>query len=280
VFRFSTPVPPRLSVDLRAGTVAIATAETTETTVELVALDDSRATREAVDSARVEQHGDDVVVHVPERSGVLLGRGPNVAVRVAAPDGSALRVKTGSADLTARGRHGTTAVDTGSGDIDLGTVNDSARVNTGSGDVRIEHVEGDVRIKTGSGDVVLGTVVGEASFTSGSGDLDLVVGGRALVVKTGSGNVSIGTAPADLRITTASGDTRIDAVDGGEVRVKAASGDVQAGIRAGTAAWLDVHTVSGRVASGLDATTEPAVTDRRVRLQLSTVSGDIELTRV
>lgn len=280
MFRFTTPVPPRLSIELRAGTVAVATSETAETTVELVALDDSRATRDAIDAAVVEQHGDDVVVHVPERLGSFVGRGPNLNVRVAAPDEAALRVRTGSADVSARGRYGTTAVDTGSGDIEVGTVTDSARVNTGSGDVRIERVDGDVRIKTGSGAVVLGTVVGEASFTSGSGDLELVAGGRALVVKTGSGNVSIGTAPADLRITTASGDTRIDAVDEGAVRVRAASGDVQAGIRSGTAAWLDVHTVSGRVASGLDAATEPATTERRVRLQLSTVSGDIELTRV
>ena len=157
---------------------------------------------------------------------------------------------------------------------------DSLRVNSGSGDVNVERVEKDAAVKTGSGDVVLGTVGGEASFSSGSGDLDLVTGGRALVAKTGSGNVRIGTAPADLRITTASGDTRIDAVDAGEVRVKAASGDVVAGVRAGTAAWLDVRTVSGRVRSGLDATTEPLSSDRQVRLQLSTVSGDIELTRV
>ena len=94
---------------------------------------------------------------------------------------------------------------------------------------------------------MLGTVAGEVSFTSGSGDLELVAGGRALVAKTGSGNITIGTAPADVRVTTASGDIRIDAVDAGEIRVKAASGDVQAGVRAGTAAWLDVHTVSGRV---------------------------------
>jgi len=61
---------------------------------------------------------------------------------------------------------------------------------------------------------------------------------------------------------------------------KAASGDIHAGVRQGTAAWLDVHTVSGRVASSLDATSAPADDDRTVRLHLSTVSGDIDLARV
>ena len=65
-----------------------------------------------------------------------------------------------------------------------------------------------------------------------------------------------------------------------EVKAKAASGDIHAGVRQGTAAWLDVHTVSGRVASSLDAASAPADDDRTVRLHLSTVSGDIALARV
>ena len=280
MFRFSTPVPPRLSIETRAGTVEVETADTDETTVELVALNDAKVTHDAIAAATVEQRGDAVIVHLPERFGSFLGRGPSVAVRVAAPHESGLRVKTGSADLTARGTFTTTSIDTGSGDVEVGVVVDSLQVNSGSGDVNVERVDGDAAVRTGSGDVVLGTVGGEASFSSGSGDLDLVAGGRALVVKTGSGNVRVGTAPADLRITTASGRTRIDTVDHGEVRVKASSGDVQAGIRAGTAALLDVRTISGRVRSALDAAAEPASSDRQVRLQLSTVSGDIELTRV
>lgn len=280
MFRFTTPVPPRLSVELRAGTVTVETADVTETTVELIALNDSKTTQEAIEAATVDQRGDAITVHLPARHGSFIGRGPQVAVRVAAPDESGLRVKTGSADVIARGRYTTTAIDTGSGDIDVGVVADSLRVNTGSGDVNVERVDKDVTVKTGSGDVVLGTIVGEASFTSGSGDLDLVAGGQALVAKTGSGNIRVGTAPSDLRITTASGTTRIDRVDEGEVRVKAASGDVHAGIGTGTAAWLDVHTVSGRVTSGLDAADAPTSADRKVHLQLSTVSGDIDLVRV
>jgi DUF4097 and DUF4098 domain-containing protein YvlB len=280
VFRFSTPVPPRLSIELRAGTVDVETSATTETTVELVPLNDTRVTRDAIEAATVEQHGDAITVHLPERLGSFVGRGPSVAVRVAAPDVSGLRVKTGSADITARGSYATSVIDTGSGDIDVGVVVDSLRVNTGSGDVKVERVDNDAAVKTGSGDVLLGTVVGNVSFTSGSGDLEVVAAGRALVAKTGSGNVTVGTAPCDLRITTASGDTRIDAVDEGEVRIKAASGDVHAGIRSGTAVWLDVSTVSGRVRSGLAAADAPSPQERQVRLQLTTVSGDIELIRV
>lgn len=276
MFRFSTPVPPRLSIEVAAGDVAVDTSAVAETTVELTPLDDTETTREAIAATIVEQRGDIIAIHVPERFG-RLGRSPRIAVRVAAPDESGLVARTASAGVTATGRLGTTRVDSGSGRIDLALVVDSVRVNTGSGDVRIERVERDASVKTGSGDVSIGAVGGEASFTSGSGSLELGSGGRAVVAKSASGDVTIGTAPADVRLTTASGDISIAAVDYGDVRARAASGDIRAAVRRGTAAWLDVNTVTGRVRSGLAASDEPPPDQRRVRLQLSTVSGDIDL---
>ena len=92
----------------------------------------------------------------------------------------------------------------------------------------------DVVVKTGSGDVdARRPSAARPRSPAAPATSTLVAGGRALVAKTGSGNVTVGAAPADLRITTASGDIRIDAVDEGEVRAKAASGDIQAGVRAG-----------------------------------------------
>jgi len=276
---FTTTKPPRLSIDVKAGTVSIETVDGTETTVEVTPLDDNDVTLDALLATTIDQRGDDVFVHVPGRFSVL-GRSPKLAVAITAPHDARLAVKTGSADVVATGRFGTSVVQSGSGDMTLGEFTDSLRINSGSGDVRVEAVAKDIVAKTGSGDVDVVDVEGDASITSGSGDI--VVGGasRGLVAKTGSGNITVGSAPPDLRITTASGDIRIDVVVEGEVRAKAASGDIHAGVQRGTAAWLDVHTVSGRVASALDATTEPASDDRKVRLQLATVSGDIELARV
>ena len=276
---FTTTKPPRLSVDVKAGTVSIETVDGTETTVDVTPLDDHDVTLDALLATTIDQRGDEVIVHVPGRFSVL-GRSPKLAVAITAPHDARLAVKTGSADVVATGRFGTSVVRSGSGDMTLGEFTDSLRVDAGSGDVRVEAVSKDIVAKTGSGDVDIVDIEGDASITSGSGDI--VVGGanRGLVAKTGSGNITVGSAPPDLRITTASGDIRIDVIVEGEVRAKAASGDIHAGVQRGTAAWLDVHTVSGRVSSVLDAADEPASDDRKVRLQLSTVSGDIELARV
>jgi hypothetical protein len=276
---FPTPTPPRLNVDLRAGSVTIETSDVAETTVEILPLNDSSTTFDALGATTVDQHGEDITVHVPSRFGHI-GRPPKLAVRIVAPHESRLRLKTGGADVVAIGRFGTSVVTTGSGDLTLGDFSDSLRVSSGSGDVRVESVAKDVVVKTGSGNIDVVDIDGEASLSSGSGDV--IVGGatRGLDAKTASGDITVGAAPPDLRATTASGDIRIDTVVEGEVLAKAASGDIHAGIRSGTAAWLEVHTVSGRVSSQLDAVGAPADDERRVHLRLTTASGDIDLVRV
>jgi hypothetical protein len=84
-----------------------------------------------------------------------------------------------------------------------------------------------------------------------------------------------------VRITTGSGKVALGAVAEGEVRVKAASGNIRVGVCGGTAAWLDVRSISGRVRSDLaTGGGEPQADERTVRLSLSTASGNVELTRV
>lgn len=276
---FPTPNPPRLTVETRAGTLTIDAADTDETAVTITALDDSEATLDALMSTTLYQRGDEIVVHVPSRFGHL-GRAPKLAIAVTAPHGTRLGLKTGSADVIANGRFGASEVTTGSGDITLGDCTDSVRVKSGSGAVRVESVAEDVVAKTGSGTITVASVEGGASLTSGSGDISVGGASRAVEARTGSGNITVRSAPPDLRATTASGDIRIDVAREGEVRAKAASGDIHAGVAAGTAAWLEVHSLSGRVASALEVGGEPTGDEKRVRLQLSTVSGDIELARV
>jgi DUF4097 and DUF4098 domain-containing protein YvlB len=153
-------------------------------------------------------------------------------------------------------------------------------VRSGNGDVRVERIDGDSDVSTGSGDIQLGVVGGSASVSTGSGDVRIDSGGAALDVKTGSGDVEVGTAPEHVSARTGSGHVRIDAVGAGSVRARTASGDIHAGVLDGTAALLDVSTVTGRVSSELAAGAEPTRDEGRVRLQLASVTGDIELVRV
>ena len=146
---FTTTKPPRL-VHRHEGRHRLRSrpSTATETTVDVTPLDDHDATLDALLATTVEQHGDDIVVHVPGRFSVL-GRSPKLAIAVTAPHDARLAVKTGSADVVATGRFGTQRGASGSGDLTLGDFTDSLRVDSGSGDVRVESVTKDVVAKTG-----------------------------------------------------------------------------------------------------------------------------------
>ena len=251
--RFTTPVPPRLTIDVRAGIVTIDTADVTETTVDLQPRHDSPNAREVIAASTVEQRGDEIIVRVPRRHGGLFGRAAEIAVTIVTPAEPALAIETG---VGGRHRHRPVRHDTvarGAATSRSARSPTRLRIRSGSGDVHVRSVAGDLDAQTGSGDVRVDALGGAGSVQSGSGDITLGDCGRAVRVKTGSGDVTVGTAPDDLEVNTASGDIRIDAIEHGEVSAKAASGDIRAGVRHGTAAWLDVRSIAGRITSALDA---------------------------
>ncbi len=58
-----------------------------------------------------------------------------------------------------------------------------------------------------------------------------------------------------------------------------ASGELEIGVREGTAAWLDVRTVTGRLHNSLDSTERPADEEDRVSVRARTYDGDIVVRR-
>lgn len=274
---FSTPAPPRLDIEIGFGSVRIAADERDTTDVDVRPSRDDDECRRLAAATVVEQRGGNIVVRVPKRG--LIGRTSAVDIAIAAPHASALRIATGSADVVATGRYGATDIGTGSADVTVDHIIASARVRSGSGDVRVGDVDGDVEVRTGSGDVRIDSVGGSMAAKTGSGNIELGNGGRALSALSGSGDVAVDDAPEEVGVRTASGDVRLTRVRCGSVSVTTASGEAHAGVAAGTSAWLDVATTSGRVRNDLASADEPGDGDDRVRLALRTVSGDISIAR-
>jgi hypothetical protein len=267
---FDTPGKTRLRVKNAAGLISVDPSETGRTTVELEALRDDDATREAIERATVEMNGNEISVEIGVGgkgfgvgpAWISFGRTPQVGVRIRCPEDTDLECMTASADVAATGRLGAVEVKTASGDV---AVEDVAglRVQSASGDVRGATIDGEARLQTVSGDVRLGTVTGPVSTTLVSGDL------------------TIEEAHTDLAAKTVSGDQRIGAIREGQIKLQSVSGDVRVGIRPGTHLHLDVNSVSGDVSSELDVKDSPSETPSgsEARLQAKTVSGDVEITR-
>lgn len=277
-YLFETPGPVDLKVELNAGNIDITSADTSQTTVELEALHGDSYARELIAAARVEQRGDKISVILPTNKGGLFGRKGQVRATIEVPHESSLKIQTGSADVDGRGRFGQAHVDNGSGDVELAQVA-SGELRSGSGDVTVERVIASLKVKTGSGDVAIGPIGGGGDIMAGSGDivLDTVVG--PLKVKTGSGDVVVKSGGDRVDALAGSGDVLVKRVDHGEVFAKTGSGDITIGVAHGTAAYLDIQTVTGDVHSSLDSTDAPQGDDATVAINVVSGTGDVVLQR-
>jgi hypothetical protein len=275
---FQTPGAARLDVRLGAGEIRLEASETAETTVTLEPLRDNDATHEAIQEARVEQRGDEILVDV--RGSRRFGRGTDILIEIACPEESSVRAKSGSADIKGRGRFGSVQAESGSGDIQFSDVSGDAEINAASGDVQLARIGGRGRINTASGDVQLSSVAGEAKINSASGDVQIREVGNRLEVNTASGDVNVGEASSSLSANSASGDQTIGSVSQGKVDLKTASGDIKIGIREGSTLWVDARSRSGEVRSELPVSDLPPEGDApHVELRANSMSGDITVVR-
>jgi len=275
---FSTPGPVRLDLEMPAGEIEIATANTDETHVELEATSSNEQVQEMVAAARIEstRRGDvfQVTVEVRTRHGVWISFSggpdirlgtPEMRLRISCPAGAELDVKTKSADLEAHGEYGDVDVKTASGDLSIETARNT-NVKTASGDVHFETVSGILDVKTVSGDVHVASVAGNANFQVVSGD------------------VFVHDAGGSISGTSVSGDQRYEAVVNGRVELRAVSGDLGIGVRRGSRVFIDANTVSGSTSSEFelaDAPAQPAPAEDAplVEVFAKTVSGDVRLER-
>ena len=259
---FHTPGPVRLAVAVSAGRVDVqAVPGATETTVEFEVV---KGDKSLESDARIElrQRGDDseVIVTAP-RAGRIFGR-EEFNVSIVTPEGAHADVSTASADVQARGTFS------------------QFELETASGDVAVEHVTGRLKARSASGDLTFKTVGGEASVNTASGDVFVARLGGEGTFRTASGDVIVREADNGLSVNTASGDQKIASVAAGEVRLRAASGDVEVGIRRGSRVHVDARSGSGDLQSELElGDEEPSGDGPLVELNAVTASGDLRIVR-
>lgn len=275
---FQTPQPVNLRVELWQGRVDIQADDTDTTTVELLPLHNDPGAQDLIDSARVEQRGDEIVVLMPKIKSGLFRRGAEVEAQIVVPINSRAKVETASADITTRGVLGDTQAYSASGDVSLEQVAD-VDVRTGSGDINVETVTGSCDTKSGSAEVTLGRIAGDADILSGSGDVVISEVQGGLKVKCGSGDVVVKSTGNSVDAMAGSGDLLLKRVDHGRVKAKTGSGDITIGVANGTSAYLDVMTVTGDVQSELDGSEPPTEGDLTVEISAQTGSGDVVLQR-
>ncbi|HEU0086385.1 MAG TPA: hypothetical protein VFQ77_01810 [Pseudonocardiaceae bacterium] len=195
-----------------------------------------------------------------------------LAMQVTAPAGSAVRARSGSADVTVDGVADWLDIATGSGEVRAQRCTGTADLRTGSGDVRLGPVLGPLRVRTGSGTVDVVSLDGPESADS------TAAADRAGSVQTGSGNVRLGAVARDLSVRTGSGDLIVVDASAGRFELLSGSGQLRVGIHPGVRAEVDISSGSGQARSDLPLGGPPPEGEVRLRVRARTGSGNALVT--
>jgi hypothetical protein len=276
---FDTPQPISVSIEVPVGGVRLRAGERTTTVVDVQPSDPSDdADVRAARGTRVEYAGERLVVKAPKQGFRLGRRGGSIDVTIELPAGSHVDGTGGSADFDCDGRLGDCRLRTGLGRIRVDRAG-TLSAKTGSGDVDVELATGHADIATASGDVRVRELDHTGVVKSAKGDTWVGTAAGDLRVGTANGSIAVDHAHTNVGAKTASGDVRLGEVVRGSVVLATRSGDLEVGIREGTAAWLDVSTIAGRVRNDLDAAEAPDRSAPTVEVRARTTVGDVTVRR-
>ncbi|SDF31524.1 Putative adhesin [Blastococcus fimeti] len=259
---FDTPGPIRARIEVAYGAVQVRADDRHDTTVTVRPRNaDSAADVTAAEQTQVTLRDGELLVRSTSRPRLLFfGSGPEIEVDVVLPAGSALDVRTTAGDITCLGRLGAADLECKHGAVRVDRAG-TLRARSASGNVSADTVDGRTEVTTSYGEVRIGETAGPARL------------------ETGYGNVTVDRALGSVTGTTKYGQVRVGEAVRGSLVLETAYGEVEAGVREGTAAWLDVSAGTGRVRNLLTESAGPEGADETVEIHARTSYGDITVRR-
>ncbi|RST07665.1 hypothetical protein EF910_04170 [Streptomyces sp. WAC07149] len=215
--KFDTPGAPAAVLDVPAGRIRFIAADRTDTTVEVLPADASKARDVTAAQQTTVAYGDGVLrITAPAVKNQVLGNSGSVEVTVHLPAGSRVEARTAAAEFHGAGRLGDVDFEGAqgtvelaetagarlvlqAGDVSVGRLGGSAHISTRKGDIRItEAVTGTVTLTTEHGEISVGAAHGvSASLDAGTGH------GR---IHNSLGNTDGADAGLKIHATTSYGD--------------------------------------------------------------------------
>ena len=284
---FATPEPISVTIELSLGDTRIIANDRTDTVVEVRPRDDSKPSEvRAAEQTQVDFSSGRLLVKSRQRnflyegarSVIGPGRGSSVDVTIELPAGSNVQGDSGMGELDSEGHLGECRFKTGMGNINLDHAG-AVHLKTGMGNITVDRSSGDADVTTGSGDVRIGQIEGAAVIKNSNGNTTVGEVTGDLRVKSANGRISVDRAHASVTAKTANGNIRVGEVVNGAIVLETAAGELEVGIREGTAAWLDVSSHYGRVRNSLDEAGGPEQSESTVEVRARTSYGDIKIHR-
>ncbi|NUP74740.1 MAG: hypothetical protein HOQ07_08855 [Sinomonas sp.] len=275
--RYETTGPVDLIIDVGVGHVDIIASERSDVFAEVVPTNPGRGgdislAREATvsfDEGRLR-------VRVPRRLN-LFGPSDSVDVRVELPTSSRVEVDSAYGSVRTRGELGESRITAKYGTVTGDTIHGLVIVSP-YGTVDVDRVAGRLDANAGHGQLRIGRVDGEARLRGSHGTIDLGTTAGPVEVTT-SGPLTIDRALDDVTAKSAHGAIRVREVTGGSIRIENGYAEVEVGVPAGLAAWLDASSLHGTVRNELTPDPSAASSGRTVELRLRSNWADVIVRR-
>jgi hypothetical protein len=277
---FDTPRPISATIDVVVGDVRISAGDRDATVIDVRPGDASNDDDvKAAERTRVEYENGQLLVRAPKvRSWLPRSAGGSIDVTIELPAGSNVRGAGQLTDFQCDGRLGECRITTGLGRIRLeeaGTLN----LRTGIGDIDVDRATGHAEVSAGSGEVRVRELTSSAVIKNSNGDTWVGAAAGDLRVKAANGSIAVDLAQATVVAKSANGDVRLGEAARGSVVLETRLGDVEVGIREGTAAWLDVRAAAGKVHNALAAAEAPGPSAETVEVRARTSAGSVVVRR-
>ena len=277
---FDSPQPISATIDVVVGDVRISAADRVDTVVDVRPSDPSSDEDvRAADDTRVEYANGQLLVKAPKlRSWLPRSSGGSIDVTIELPAGSHVHGAGQMTDFRCDGPLGDCRIKTGIGQILVESAN-APRLRVGIGDIGIDRATGHAEITAGSGEVRVRELEGSGAIKNSNGDTWVGVAGGDLRVNAANGSIAVDVAHAGVVAKSANGDVRLGDVARGAVVLETRLGDLEVGVREGTAAWLDVRAAAGWVDNRLDPAEAPEPSADTVEVRARTTAGSVVIRR-
>jgi DUF4097 and DUF4098 domain-containing protein YvlB len=277
---FDTPGPITATIDVVVGAVRISAGDPGAAVVDVRPSDTSNEEDvKAAQQTRAEYANEQLLVRSPKlRSWLPRSRGASVDVTIQLPAGSEVRGAGQMTDFDCDGSLGDCRIKTGMGQISIDQA-EALILKSGIGDISVDRATGHAEVTTGSGDVRVRELDASAVIKNSNGDTWVGVAGGDLRIKAANGSIAVDLARATLGAKSANGDVRVGEAVRDSVVLETHLGDVEVGIRDGTAAWLDVRAAAGKVLNTLESAEAPGSSADTVQVRARTTAGNVVIRR-
>jgi hypothetical protein len=274
---FSTPEPISVTVDMVVGDVRIIATDRTDTVVEVRPTNESKKEDvRAADQTQVDFAAGNLTVKMSRgwRNYSPFGGNESIDVVIEVPTGSQVHASASVCRFTCTGELGQCDLKTSVGDLQLEKAG-PLQLRTSGGNITVDTAVSRTNVATGTGIVRIREIDGPGVIKNSNGDSWVRTTTGDLQISSANGNITVEAPNAPVTARTANGNIRVGDVARGALRLETSLGEVEVGIREGSAAWLDVSAKHGSVQNLMEQVERPDDASEKVEVYARNAFGNI-----